>query len=136
MGRASSGDGGSADCVCGLQRSSLRELYSTAAFGIEEVVGDIEDEYDTTDHLMKKLNENTFILSGMVEIEDLLEKFPELGIEESDDYETIAGYIIHHIGRIPKVNEELIIERNKCIISKASPARIETVRIVMLPSDT
>jgi len=103
---------------------------------IEEVVGDIEDEYDTTDHLMKKLNENTFILSGMVEIEDLLEKFPELGIEESDDYETIAGYIIHHIGRIPKVNEELIIERNKCIISKASPARIETVRIVMLPSDT
>jgi len=69
---------------------------------IEEVVGDIEDEYDTTDHLMKKLNENTFILSGMVEIEDLLEKFPELGIEESDDYETIAGYIIHHIGRIIK----------------------------------
>jgi putative hemolysin len=102
---------------------------------IEEVVGDIEDEYDTTDHLMKKLNQNTFVISGMVEIEDLMEKFPEIGIEESDSFETVAGYIIHHIGRIPKVNEELIIERNKCIISKASPARIETVRIIILPND-
>jgi CBS domain containing-hemolysin-like protein len=99
---------------------------------IEEVVGDIEDEYDTADHLMKKLNQHTFVFSGMAEIEDVLEKFPELEIPESDEYETIAGYIIHHTDRIPRVNEEIIIANKKCIISKASPARIEVVRIVLL----
>ncbi|TNE70958.1 HlyC/CorC family transporter [bacterium] len=100
---------------------------------IEEVVGDIEDEYDTTDQIMKKLNDTTFIFSGTVEIEDIVEKFPEVDfVDDSADYETIAGFIIHHIGRIPKVNEELIIGTKKIIISKASPARIETVRIILL----
>ncbi len=100
---------------------------------IEEVVGDIEDEYDTTDQIMKKLNATTFIFSGTVEIDDIVEQFPELGFPpDADDYETIAGYIIHHIGRIPKVNEEILIGRKKMIISKASPARIETVRIILL----
>lgn len=100
---------------------------------IEEVVGDIEDEYDTTDRIMKKLNATTFIFSGTVEIDDIVEQFPELGFPtDADDYETIAGYIIHHIGRIPKVNEEILIGRTKIIISKASPARIEMVRVILL----
>lgn len=100
---------------------------------IEEVVGDIEDEYDTTDRIMKKLNATTYIFSGTVEIDDIVEQFPELGFPtNADDYETIAGYIIHHIGRIPKVNEEILIGRTKIIISKASPARIEMVRVILL----
>lgn len=102
---------------------------------IEEVVGDIEDEYDTTEHLMKKLNATTYVFSGMAEIEDIIEKFPEIGFQESDEYETIAGFVISHAGRIPKVNEEFTIENKKCIISKASPARIEVVRIVLMPHE-
>ena len=100
---------------------------------LEEVVGDIQDEYDTEDHIMKKLSQNTFVISGGVEIEDLREQFPEITLpEESSNYETLAGYIIDSLGRIPKVNEELLIENNKFIISKASPSRIETVKIVVI----
>lgn len=100
---------------------------------LEEVVGDIQDEYDTEDHIMKKLSNNTFVISGGVEIEDLREQFPEISLpEETSDYETLAGYIIDSLGRIPKVNEELLIDNNKFIISKASPSRIETVKIVLI----
>jgi CBS domain containing-hemolysin-like protein len=97
---------------------------------LEEVVGDIQDEYDTEDHIMKKLSNNTYIISGGVEIEDLLEAFPEINLpSETTNYETLAGYIINTLGRIPKVNEELLIDGNKFIISKATPSRIETVRL-------
>lgn len=100
---------------------------------LEEVVGDIQDEYDTEDHFIKKLNEDTYILSGGVEIEDLLQKYPEINMpEESTEYETIAGYIINELGRIPKVNEELLIDGKKIIISKATPSRIETVKLVVM----
>lgn len=100
---------------------------------LEEVVGDIEDEYDTAEHFAKKLSENTYILSGGYEIEDLIEKYPEINIpEESSEFDTVAGYIINSLGRIPKVNEELLIDGNKIIISKATPSRIETVKLVLL----
>ncbi len=47
-------------------------------------------------------------------------------------FETVAGYIINSLGRIPKVNEELIIDGNKIIISKATSSRIETIKLVTL----
>lgn len=100
---------------------------------LEEVVGDIQDEYDTEDHILKKLSSNTYIVSGGVEVEDILQEYPELKLpEETVNFETIAGYIIDSLGRIPKVNEELLIDGNKIIISKASPSRIETVKIVVM----
>lgn len=100
---------------------------------LEEVVGDIQDEYDTEDHFIKKLSGNTYILSGGVEIEDLLQEYPEVNFPgESSEYETVAGYIINTLGRIPKVNEELLIDGNKVIISKATPSRIETVKLVIM----
>lgn len=100
---------------------------------LEEVVGDIQDEYDTEEHFVKKLSGNTYILSGGVEIEDLIAEHPEIGLpEESSEYETVAGYIINTLGRIPKVNEELLIDGHKFIISKATPSRIETVKLVLI----
>lgn len=99
---------------------------------IEEVVGDIQDEYDQEDEYVKRINENTFVLSGNVDLEELQEKFPEINLKEnSDEFETVAGYIINHIGRIPKVNEELFIQGNKFIISKATPNRLDTVKLML-----
>lgn len=100
---------------------------------LEEVVGDIQDEYDTEDHFIKKLSGNTYIVSGGVEIEDLLAEHPEINLPaESTEYETIAGYIINTLGRIPRVNEELLFEGHKIIISKATTSRIETVKLVVI----
>lgn len=100
---------------------------------LEEVVGDIQDEYDTEDQFMKKISRNTYIISGGIEMEDLLEEYPEINLPvEAEEYETIAGYIINTLGRIPKVNEELLIDDNKIIISKATASRIETVKLVIM----
>ncbi len=98
---------------------------------IEEVVGDIQDEYDKTDEVIKKISDFTYVVSGNVELEELEEKYPEIELQDSgDEFETLAGYIISHIGRIPKVNEEIQIQGNTFIISKATPNRIETVKLI------
>ncbi|MFN1835951.1 hemolysin family protein [Balneola sp. MJW-20] len=100
---------------------------------LEEVVGDIQDEYDVEDEFMKKLSNNTFVISGSIEIEDLVEKFEEIEIPlEPSEYDTVAGFIINHLGRIPKVNEEILLEGMKFIISKATPSRIETVKLILI----
>lgn len=97
---------------------------------IEEVVGDIQDEYDTEDEFIKRIDMNTFILSGNVDLDELHDKYPEIDLKNTgDEFETVAGYIINHIGRIPKVNEELNIHGNKFIISKATPNRLDTVKL-------
>jgi len=93
-------------------------------------VGDIQDEYDTDDEFIKQIDVNTFILSGNVDLDELHEKFPEIDLKDTgDEFETVAGYIINHIGRIPKVNEELFIHGHKFVISKATPNRLDTVKL-------
>lgn len=100
---------------------------------LEEVVGDIQDEYDDDDNFIKKLSENTWLLSGSVEIEDLIDEYPEVKIIQNDStYETIAGYIIHESGRIPKLNEEVILGNIKFVITKATQTRIEVVKLMIL----
>lgn len=99
---------------------------------IEEVVGDIQDEYDKEDDDIKKLSATTFLLAGSVEIEDLMDRYPECGLEiDAGEFETIAGYIINYTGRIPKVNEEIKFGGNTFIISKATQSRLETVKLVI-----
>ncbi len=103
---------------------------------IEEVVGDIQDEYDKEYDIIKKINPTTFILSGNVELDELEEQFPQINLQdEKDEFETVAGYIINHTGRIPKVNEELVIHGNKFIISKATPNKLDTVKLIILEGD-
>lgn len=103
---------------------------------IEEVVGDIQDEYDKEDELIKKLSNDTFLLSGSVELDELIELHPEIELDfESGDFETVAGYIIHHTGRIPKVNEELQIHGDTFIITKATQSKLENVKLIIHTGD-
>ena len=100
---------------------------------LEEVVGDIQDEHDVDDEIMKKLSQNTFVVSGNVEITELVQRFEEITLPvEPSEYDTVAGYIINHLGRIPTVNEEVLIEDKKFIISKATQSRIETVKLILI----
>ena len=65
----------------------------------------------------------------MWRFEELNQKFEEINVpEEPNEYDTLAGFIINHLGRIPRVNEECVIEEFRFIISKATQSRIETVK--------
>lgn len=97
---------------------------------LEEVVGDIQDEYDTEDRILKQLADGSWLMSGGIETEDLAESHPEIGIPWEDvAYETIAGFIMHESGRIPKVGEDIRIGAYRFTILKAKRSRIELVKL-------
>ena len=78
---------------------------------LEEIVGNIFDEYDEIENEYEKIDENTFLLSGSLPIYEL-EKILETKIEEGD-YDTLSGYLIELLGRIPDDDENPIIETEK-----------------------
>ena len=95
---------------------------------MEEIFGEIEDEYDGDEFIEHKISDNEFVLSGRLEIDYLNEKY-NLNIPQSDDYETIAGYIISHHESIPGHKEEIIIGQFSFTILQASENRIDQVRL-------
>jgi len=95
---------------------------------LEEIVGNIFDEYDEIEDEYKKIDENTFLISGSTSIYDLRKI---LGIEIPEgDYETLSGYLLELLGRVPEDNEKPIIETEKVVykIEEYVDKRIEWVR--------
>ena len=78
---------------------------------LEELVGDIFDEYDEIEKEYEKIDENTYLVSGSININDL-GKILEVEIEEGD-YDTLSGYLQEKLGRIPNDEEKPIIETQK-----------------------
>lgn len=96
---------------------------------IEELVGEIEDEYDDEEQAVKKVDENTYIFDGSCEIEDVCEA---LGIELPEgEYNTIAGFIINQLGTVPdeKSKGESVEYGGFCFtVLDVADKRIETVK--------
>ena len=95
---------------------------------IEEIFGEIEDEFDVEDTVEKTINPDDHIFSARLEI-DYLNKNYKFNFPESDDYETLAGYIIHYHESIPQTGEEITIGNYIFKIIKASDTRLEEVEI-------
>lgn len=94
---------------------------------LEELFGEIKDEYDTEELIERMLHENEFEFSGRLRIHDINEKY-KLSLELNDS-ETLSGYIIHYNESIPKVNERIIIGKFEFEILEVSDTRIELVRL-------
>jgi putative hemolysin len=97
---------------------------------LEEIFGEIKDEYDTEEFVEKQISEDEFILSGRLELDYLNEKynfdFPE------HESETLSGYIINYHESIPKLKERIIIERFEFNVLNVSDTRIEMVKMRLL----
>ena len=95
---------------------------------IEEIFGEIEDEHDNRDYVAQQTGENEYLFSGRLDVETINTRF-KLNIPESDDYETIAGFILHNHQHFPKLNEIIRIEgfTIKCV--KVTNNRIELVKV-------
>ncbi|MBU1014427.1 MAG: hemolysin family protein [Bacteroidetes bacterium] len=93
---------------------------------IEEIFGEIEDEHDIEDLIEKQIQSDEFLFSGRLEIDYLNEKY-NLSIPTSDEYETLAGYILHHYENIPLINESMKINNFHFKIVQAEKNRIELV---------
>ncbi len=93
---------------------------------IEEIFGEIDDEYDVEELVERQIDEQTYLLSGRHEIDYLNQKY-RFEIPESDDYETLAGYIINHQEEIPLTSEEIQVDNFLFTIVRATETRIEEV---------
>ncbi len=97
---------------------------------LEELFGEIHDEYDTEEFVEKQLAENEYIFSGRLELDYLEEKYGlEFGQEEA---ETLSGYIINHHETIPRQKERIIIDDYEFDIIHVTDTRIETVKMKKL----
>lgn len=97
---------------------------------LEEIFGEIEDEHDTSDIVERKISENEYIFSGRAEIDLLNEKY-FFELPETDEFETLAGYILYYHESIPKINSVIKIGKFHFKILKATNTKIELVKLTI-----
>lgn len=95
---------------------------------MEEILGDIQDEHDRSNIVARRLADGSFEFSGRVEVDRLREQFG-LDIPESDDYQTLAGYILNSTGTIPVSGEDVILGKYNFHISRSSAAKLELITV-------
>jgi CBS domain containing-hemolysin-like protein len=98
---------------------------------MEEIFGEIEDEHDVDEFIEKNPEAGHYVFSGRLELDYLNETYG-LGLPESEEYDTLAGYIIYHYESIPKMNDKVIIDKYEFRILKVSRTRIDLVQIKTL----
>ena len=102
---------------------------------LEELFGEIKDEFDIEEEICRKIGERTYLISGKVEIDHINEKYSaETGLKiEEGDYETMSGYILNKIGRIPRQGETVKIDNFTILIARASAQKVEIVKLIQNP---
>ena len=95
---------------------------------LEQIFGEIEDEHDETELVEKELGESEYVFSCRLEVEYLNEKYG-LGIEESDEYDTLAGYIISRYQELPAAGTQMEVDGMKIKILRTTRSRIELAKV-------
>ncbi|MCI8294030.1 MAG: HlyC/CorC family transporter [Hespellia sp.] len=103
---------------------------------LEEIVGEIHDEYDENEEeFFREINEHEFLVEGSVNLEDLNDRL-ELQLE-SEDYDSLGGFIIEHLDRLPEVGDEYVSEDGiRMVVETLDKNRIETVHVYFPPTET
>ena len=98
---------------------------------LEQIFGEIEDEHDIPDLTEKQVGPDEYVLSCRLEVKYLNEKY-NLGIEESKEYDTLAGLIIFNYEGIPTAGETIFIDGLQLRILRTTRSRIELARVKKL----
>lgn len=101
---------------------------------VEEIFGDIRDEHDSAGIFAREVEPGIYECSGRIEIESLRENY-HIDIPESDDYQTLAGYILHSCGAIPTQGEVIDIDQLQFTIVKRTATRLELIKIAPKPEE-
>jgi magnesium and cobalt transporter len=94
---------------------------------LEEIVGDIQDEYDTDEEEITKIDENCFIVDAHIDLDEFDDHFNTTLPKEK--YETLSGFICHLTGKVPHIGEKVSYENLVFEISKGSDRKIEKVKV-------
>ncbi len=98
---------------------------------IEEILGEIEDEYDREEDQFQPLGNGITLIDGRTNIDTVNEEL-DIQIPQGDDYDSIAGFIINILGRVPKTGEIVNYQNLKIVIAEADPRHISKIKIAKL----
>lgn len=98
---------------------------------VEEIFGDIEDEHDKNKIVSKKLDDYNYLFSARMDIDDINESF-DINLPDSDEYMTLAGFIIHNLQRIPAQGEIIEIDKWRFEIIRSTSTKIVLVKLTII----
>ena len=98
---------------------------------LEEIVGEIQDEFDKEEEKIIKINENEFILDGDIPIKKFNELF-EFNIPENEEISTLAGFFITQLDKIPKKGDTIIYNNLKFTALDVNKKRVEKIKMEVL----
>ena len=99
---------------------------------IEEIVGEIHDEYDTeTQNEITKIGTDAYVVEGRTHIDDINELFEDIEIQDTGEFETMGGLIFNHLGRIPEISETFTVNGMHCKILAVDERKIEKIMITI-----
>ena len=101
---------------------------------VEEIFGEIEDEHDRNHLVARQLGEGSYEFAGRMEIEEINEHF-HLDIPESDDYQTLAGYLLAEEEAIPNVGDVIDLPPYRFTVVRKTAARVELIRVDVIDND-
>ena len=102
---------------------------------LEEIVGEIRDEYDNEDDEIIKINDDKFILLGKVDIDEINELLDGNFKNEDDDYDTMGGFIFHQAGKIPEKGYSFDFNNFNFKVIEIENNRISKVHVSRISKD-
>jgi len=103
---------------------------------LEEIVGEIQDEYDEEEPLIVKISNDEARIDGRAAIDDLEELFDtDLGLDDEDQYDTVGGLIYHRIGGVPKPGDRVQVDGMTLTVETTDGKRVGKVLVVREPRD-
>jgi putative hemolysin len=103
---------------------------------LEEIVGEIQDEYDTEEPMIVRLSDDEARVDGRADVDDLAELFDtELGLEDEDEYDTVGGLIYHRIGGVPAPGDVVEVDGLHLTVESTDGRRVGKVLVVRRSRD-
>ena len=100
---------------------------------IEEIVGEIRDEYDLEDEWLIEEPNGTILVDGRLNIEDFEEHF-DIEVER-EKFDTVGGYLVEHLGRVPGAGERVVVDGHEFLVVDGDQRAIRQLRIIPAPVD-
>ncbi len=98
---------------------------------LEEIVGEIQDEYDAEEPLIVSLSEHQARVDGRAAVDDIAELFDtNLGLEDADQYDTVGGLIYHRVGGVPKPGDQILVDGLTITVETTDGRRVGKVLVV------
>ena len=101
---------------------------------LEQIVGEIQDEYDREESAVRKVGENVFVVDASISLRDLASEH-DIILPRGEGYETLAGFVLARLGFIPHGGETFIYELRRYTVLELEGRRVSKIRIETLPPE-